>query len=326
VQGARQPGERTGLRLLVGAGRGLHIVNFDSGHTTTMWSGEPGRPEFVQTVTPALPAYGTTAGCRISEGRLLRIDPNGVEDLGPLRPDQSVLADATQAWVATTPNGRRHSPTVLPIGGGPLVTLPKQTFPAEIENGTIVASTPADAHGGSVVLLDATTGRVERRLPHADYPMAARAGVVLWTSGCDLTNDKPCVLDVLHLAGDLVTHVPLPRPAIAGTISPDGSRAALLLEGTPNALSTGHPFPPSNIAVLNLHTGRLQFVPGITVAPKESPGLAFSADGRWLAIALDAGTETRLLAWRPGLGPPYEGVSVRGRNYGTPPLIVLGGG
>lgn len=325
VTGARRPAERTGLRLLVGAGRGLRTVNFDSGRTKSLWTGGPGRPEYVQTVTAALPAYATTAGCRAFLTRLLRIDSAGVEDLGPLRPDQSVLADGTQAWIATSPNSRQVAPTVRPIGGGPVVTLPKQTYPAGIEDGTIVASRRG-GHG-SVVLLNARTGRVEQTLPASNYPIAAGAGRVVWTSGCNVTADRSCVLDVASLPGAGVMHFPLPRPALSGTVSPDGWHVAMLLESSraDGQLYSGHPFPPSHIGVVDLHTGRLRIIPGITIAAKESPGLAFSADGRWLAIALDAGTRTRLLAWRAGLGPPYQGVSVPGRNYGTPPLIALGG-
>jgi hypothetical protein len=106
-------------------------------------------------------------------------------------------------------------------------------------------------------------------------------------------------------------------------MSPDGSEVALLLEAARTAQSDDHPFPPSNVALLNLRTGRLDVVPGVTVPAKAFPGLAFSANGRWLGIALDAGTSTRVLAWRPGLRHPYEMTPVPGANYGSPPLVSL---
>jgi hypothetical protein len=146
---------------------------------------------------------------------------------------------------------------------------------------------------------------------------------VLWTTGCEPTFDRPCQLDLLRLDGTGIRHYPLPRPALAGTVSPDGTQVALLLEADRASRDDDHPFPPSNVAVLNLRTGQLDVVPGVTVPAKAFPGVAFSADGRWLGMALDAGTSTRMLAWRPGLGRPYETARVIGPNYGSPPLLVL---
>lgn len=55
----------------------------------------------------------------------------------------------------------------------------------------------------------------------------------------------------------------------------------------------------------------------------ESPSLAFSADGRWLVIALDAGSNTRLLAWRSGLAHPYETTPIAGQGLGPAPMAAL---
>jgi hypothetical protein len=316
------PSAHTGMTLLLG-GRELRAVDFDSG-LATAWPA-PGRQGFIATLTATLPGYATTMSCRAgTSSRLLRIDTDhSVEDLGPLDPDQSVLADGEHAWIATAPNRREH-PTLQPIGGGQTLQLPPGTYPDAIEDGTIIAT--HETTGRPLVLLDSKSGRVERTIPHAGYPLAAGAGLVLWTSGCDPTANRPCVLDVLHLAGDLVTHVPLPRTALTATINADGSQVALLMESARTGPYAGHPFPPSNIAVLNLRTQRVRTMPGITVPAKTNPGLAFSPDGRWLAIAIDAGTKTRLLAWRAGgTSEPIETASVPGRNYSSPPLIALGG-
>jgi hypothetical protein len=88
--------------------------------------------------------------------------------------------------------------------------------------------------------------------------------------------------------------------------------------------------------VLHLDTGRLEIVPGIEVpaatvsAPASSPGMAFSADGRWLMIALNAGQKIRLLAWRSGLAHPYESkpiamqiMDLGGPGSSLPPILVL---
>lgn len=81
--------------------------------------------------------------------------------------------------------------------------------------------------------------------------------------------------------------------------------------------------PPSDIAIIDLDTGALDVVPGIELPAKMSPGLAFSADGRWLVIALNAGTNTRLLAWQHGLIDPYESTPVAGFVLGAPAIVVL---
>jgi hypothetical protein len=317
------PVVHTGLKLLLG-GRELRTVDFDTGLATPLPA--PGRQGFIATLTATLPGYATTMSCRGgAASRLLRIDTNhSVEDLGPLDPDQSVLADGGHAWIATAPNRREH-PTLQPIGGGPALQLPPGTYPDAIEDGTVIAT--EETTGRPLLLLDSKSGRVERTIPHAGYTLAASAGLVLWTRGCDPTANRPCVLDVLHLAGDLVTHIPLPRTPLTATINADGSQVALLMESARTELDSGHPFPPSNIAVLDLHTERTHTVSDVTVPPKSNPGLAFSPDGRWLAIALDAGTKTRLLAWRvlAQNRRAIETASVPGRNYSSPPLIALGG-
>jgi hypothetical protein len=51
--------------------------------------------------------------------------------------------------------------------------------------------------------------------------------------------------------------------------------------------------------------------------------LAFSADGRWLVMALNAGTKTRLLARRPGLIHPYESTSITGLVWNPQAIVVL---
>jgi hypothetical protein len=66
-------------------------------------------------------------------------------------------------------------------------------------------------------------------------------------------------------------------------------------------------------------------VPGIEVPARTSPRLAFTPDSRWLVIALNAGPQTRLLAWRSGLADPYESKPIPGQTWGPPPLVVLPG-
>jgi hypothetical protein len=73
---------------------------------------------------------------------------------------------------------------------------------------------------------------------------------------------------------------------------------------------------------MELGTGRLDIVPGIELPTKSQPGLAFAERGDWLVIALDAGSRTRLLAWRPGLRQPYETNALPGLVHDPPTLVV----
>jgi hypothetical protein len=75
-----------------------------------------------------------------------------------------------------------------------------------------------------------------------------------------------------------------------------------------------------------LDTGRLEIVPGLEVPADWFPpplGMAFSADGRWLMIAINAGPQIRLLAWRPGLAHPYESKPITGPVISDVPILVL---
>jgi hypothetical protein len=118
----------------------------------------------------------------------------------------------------------------------------------------------------------------------------------------------------------------LPRPPgfSAAALSPDGRLLAFALErrGQDPRYEQGHPLPPADIAVLHLDTGTLEIVPGIELPAKTVLALAFSRDDRWLMIALDAGSRTRLLAWRSHLPHPYETRPVPG-PVDVPAIAVL---
>jgi hypothetical protein len=132
---------------------------------------------------------------------------------------------------------------------------------------------------------------------------------------------------VLHsrsVTGGPTASYRFPRPAFDGVISPDRRLIALTLERPDlDTRFEGHPIPPSDIAVLHLDTGQLEIVPRVEVPAKIFPGRAFAADGRWLVIALDAGPKTRLLAWRSGLGQPYESKPIAGPTMEPLPILVL---
>jgi hypothetical protein len=151
-------------------------------------------------------------------------------------------------------------------------------------------------------------------------------GMLVWAEGCDPAADRPCMLHVRTVATAATRTYRLPRPAFGGIVSPDGREVALFLERAAQdpRFAPAHPIPPSEIAILRLDTGRLDVAPGIEVPAETFPNLAFTADGRWLAIAFDAGPKVRLLAWHPGLAHPYESAHVvAGTGWGPPPIMAM---
>src|SRR5450759_3186662 len=129
--------------------------------------------------------------------------------------------------------------------------------------------------------------------------------------------------------GGQTTSYRLPRrPGFAfGGVSGDGRTAAFPLERARqgpagSTLEAGYPIPPSDIAVLRFDSGRLDLVPGIELPGKAIPAMAFSGDDHWLVLALDAGSRTRLLAWRRGLHRPLESAPIPGQVVDPAPLTV----
>jgi hypothetical protein len=109
-------------------------------------------------------------------------------------------------------------------------------------------------------------------------------------------------------------------------MSPDGQLLAFALQrAAPDPrYDPGHPLPPSDLAVLHLDSGQLQLVPGLELAPKSPAGYAFSADSRWLVIALNEGVRTRLLVWQPGSSKPMQSpAELPGKLATRPPIVVL---
>jgi len=308
--------ERTGLRVLLGGDR-LRVVDFDSGDVVDLPRAGLASGEYVDLAGNASP-YATTSTCygparstvlRVSADRRVRV-------VGSLGRNEWLLGDGERAWVVSNPTGPNHRyGSVRPLGGGYRVRLPADFYPERVVDGTLVGSRQR-ASSYRLLLVDATTGRPLADLGRRALVVAAGRGEVIWSTGCYASRIRPCDLHRRLLATGSTTSYRIPRPTYGfGAVSPDGTLLAfgLVRATTDPRYEGGHPLPPSDVAVLHLDTGRLEIVPGIEIPAKIWPGLAFSEDGRWLAIALNAGTEVRLLAWRSGLPLPYETAPITGQ-------------
>jgi hypothetical protein len=330
--------------VLLGATQ-LRTVDFDRGRVMAMPKARPHADAFVVGLVASSQTYAVTAVCPSSGAggrlRFLRIGADGSVSVVTL-PDGTdvMLADDTYAWGVTLAgflDNPHASGYLVPLDGGRRVRLPAGFFPDTFlqPRGVIVLVQPGPTGPNtphSLLLVDATSGGVRAHLGKG-WPIAASDGLVLWASGCDTDSDTPCTLHSWSLTGGSTASYQLPRPAIegSGVISPDRRLIAFTVERpAPDRRFAGQPPLPNDIAVLHLDSGRLEIVPGIELpAMTASPGLAFSAHGRSRMIALDAGQQTRLLAWRSGLVYPYESKPIAGQvmdlgpGPSLPPILVL---
>jgi hypothetical protein len=316
--------------VLLGGER-LRLVDFDSGRTVPL-PDEVVRPGEYGAVLAGDPvtAYATTRTCdETAPYAMLRISvDHRVSVIRSLAPTESLLTDRNRVWIVSFASDADHPyGTITPAAGGQRVRLPAGFYPSAIVGDTIVGLMQPDpsAPPSWLVLVDARTGRERARLEQHVTLLAAGAGQVFWTSGCREDDATSCTLRRRAIAGGETTGSPLPRPACCGVVSPDGKTIAFVLQrATTDSGLEGHPLPPADIAVMHLDTGVLDIVPGIELPAKSQPGLAFAERGDWLVIALDAGSRTRLLAWRPGLRQPYETSAVPGLVHDPPTLVITG--
>ncbi|WP_410791144.1 hypothetical protein [Kribbella sp. C-35] len=327
IVSSEPPAEHTAIQVLLGGER-LRLVDFDSGRATTLPDAviRPGGYAAVLAGDPVT-AYATTGSCNeTAPYAMLRIGADHqVSLIRPLGPTEWPLADGHRVWITSfasdidNPYG-----TIAPIAGGQRVRLPLGFYASAIVGDTIVGLMQPDPGISPtwLALVDATTGRLQAKLEQHVAPLAAGAGQVFWTSGCD-DDASPCTLHRRSIDGGETVGSPLPRHACCGVVSPDGTRMAFLIDrASADPRFDDHPLPPMDIAIMHVDTGRMSIVPGIELPARSKPGLAFAARGDWLAIALDTGSRTRLLAWRPGLQQPYETNALPGVVHDPPTLVV----
>jgi hypothetical protein len=327
IVSSASPAQRTGIQVLLGGAK-LRLVDFDSGRATTLPDAvvRPGEYAAVVAGDPVT-AYATTGSCdEAAPYAMVRISvDHRVSVIRPLGPTESPLTDGHRVWITSFASGIDNPyATIAPITGGQRVRLPHGFTASAIAGDTIIGQLQPDPGISPtwLALVDAHTGRLQAKLDQQVAPLAAGAGRVFWTSGCD-DDASPCTLRSRSIAGGETLGSPLPRAACCGVVSPDGTRIAFLLErASTDSRYGGHPLSPVDIAIMQLDTGRLSIVPWIELPAKSQPALAFAGRGDWLVIALDAGSRTRLLAWRPGLRQPYETNALPGLVHDRPTLVI----
>ena len=179
-------------------------------------------------------------------------------------------------------------------------------------------------------MVDVVTGAVVRTLVDG-YPVGAQGRSLIVQSlscGGSGATTQTCTLERFDLAtGKLTRGYRLPAgriPTSGAVFSPDGQLVAFLLTrvGPDPRFDTGHPAPPSDVAILHLDTGRVAIVPNLELAPKTSAGLAFDASGNSLLATVNEGDHGELLVWQEGMLAPAVVTSVKGPLAWAPVLIA----
>jgi hypothetical protein len=317
----------TGLRLLVTNGQVVQFA-FDTAQSSALSLHLPRNRMPAQVVVAGSTTYVFAVSCGFSlrnAPEVLRINSTGAVShrLMPVNA-VGILADGAHAWVLSAAFDVRGRTSLISLDGGPTVHLPKAFWPQALTDGALLGT--VIGHTERVALVDLRTGTVKRWLGDG-IAMGAGAGQAVWAVGCDPSTNRPCVLNGQAIGGGPITRYPLPRPPgfAAGLISSDGRQLAFTLEraGRDPHLSSEHPLPPTDLAVLDLGSGGLHLVPGVELSAKAPPGLSFSPDSRWLVIALNGRQSIRVLAWHPGLDRPYESAPLAGLGLAGPSINVL---
>lgn len=321
-------------RLLIG-GTGLREVT-PGGAVSAPLPGLPERGRVVTSVVAgpgAAYAFDTPCSSSTASVRIYRIAASGAHRLG-------VSADALIGGPHLALALSYRPSTVLTkvlnrLAGSRAVRFRSSTDPiADTAAGLVVVRyRPLAGQRHAVELVDPNTGAVLRRIGEG-FPMGAADHVLLVSlHGCTETaTHSTCTLESFNLnTGRPIATIKLPagRYPTGGDLSSPvfsrhGTLAAFQLARAKRdpRFAAVVPDPPSDVAVLNLRTGKLDAVPGLELPPATWAGLAFDPTGRWLLATVSEGGHGELLAWRPGMPGPALVTSLPGPLAEAPPLLL----
>jgi hypothetical protein len=300
---------RTGIRVLVGDR--LTTVDVDTGEVQPAAGLPPG--EFAsQVVDTSSGTYALLRRCDQnidSPARLVRLDRTGTVHTVARGKYDYLLSGGNHVW-AEHWNDVNDRVSLEPLDGGRTVRMPAAFGPVGAYGNLIVGTVnqpSADPDSPFTIrVIDPTSGDVRLNLGPA-RSIALSGGSIVWTTpGC--TACRVHVHDLMS-GRDTVTRRPVARVASAwaAVVSPDRRAAAFVRQrAKPVRYDMEHPGNPNEIVIVDLASGATHTVPDLALWSKSSPGLAFSADSRWLVISLDEGSGVSLLVWKPGLREPLQ--------------------
>lgn len=337
---ALQYGHVSGSVLIGGAK--MQIVRLDPPSTTPVAGGHDGSGLVDALVSAPDAAYAQVAPCGATTGgagTLYRIAADSAHPLTGSGHDWLVGGEH-HAWAVhyppqiTTSGGVpvNPGPTLTPLDGSPAITLATNAYLFADTTAGMVAgiNDPANPDAPPTVdVVDATTGTVVRTFEGGWLKAAQGRDLIVQTGNCDAAPAPrlPCALQRRNLAtGQTTGDYPLPvgrAPVSDAIFSPDGNLIAFQLARTNHDVRFATDFPPSDIAILHLDTGRLSVVPNLEFAPKTEVGLAFDATGNSLLATINEGDHGELLIWQEGMTGPALVTSIPGPLDAPPPLLLV---
>lgn len=270
--------------------------------------------------------------------RVMRVAANGKTTVITL-PDEDtrpgLIGGGDRVWVTLLPPGAYGGMSLSLIAADDptdTITLPQGLIPMKGRGSTIVGQFLSDGNAPSALfgVVDAETGEMLTRF--GDWDAAASGEVKNAVVSGDFILAAPwacegtCTLRRYNLETGEEYTVDLDPPVeriLAGgvAIRPDGGAAAVnLLEQPPspapfdpNPLPSTGPSGTVRVGIIDLDTGEVRALPGITLGPLQPADLAFTQDGNWLVVAVNEGDATRLLLYTADGDGPYDpGISVPG--------------
>lgn len=293
---------------------------------------------------PAGPTSAAVSAFRLGgDGATTRIFPTAYSRRANLQV-WGIVSGGNRAWLAAAPPYDPEAPAVAPgeapadthtliaaDGSGDSVTLPASFMPTAGWRGLIIGYylSSADGAAGPIQIYDLASGGIIAQIAATSPQMVGANGHIAWVDGACQAR---CVAHRYDVDTGTRFDVPvtLPDSGYGGVgsfvaLSPDGRRVAMVsYDAEPDArYELGHPGGPARFAVLDLDSGELTHLPGVLRAPKTQAGMAFSPDGRWLAVAVNNGAETRVLLYDHDLRGPYDPrISVPASTAWAIPLVV----
>lgn len=321
------------VRLLIG-GTGVREVT-PGGAVSGPLPGLPKRGRVVTNVVAgprAAYAFDTPCTSSTASVQIYRIGASAAHRLGVSA--DALIGGPHLAWALSYRSSTVLTQVLTPVAGSRAVRFSSGRDPiADTAAGLVVVRyRPLAGQRHAVELVDPNTGVVLRRIGDG-FPMGAADHVLLVSlHGCTASPaPHTCTLESFDLnTGRPMATIKLPagRMPTGGDLSspvfsPNGTLAAFqIARAKPDPRYAAAPLgPPSDVAVLNLRTGKLDIVPGLELPPATWAGLAFDPTGRWLLATVSEGDHGDLLAWRPGMSGPALLTSLPGPLAEAPPLL-----
>lgn len=319
-------------RLLVG-GSGARIVDAATGATVPV-AGLPSDGEVTGLLGGRHGRYAVlTRACHYDHVSLYRLRGRTAERV-PLRPHAgaTVVEGAHGLWQVpeTADPGSPGGIVVRSVTGHRTVRLPATARLVADTTAGLVVELGTGPNGSPRVAVFDTTGRRLRGLGAGSALAATREGRVVMTVGrCDFDATAPCRLRRVEASTGAVTGryvLPARRTVMSQVALDAGGRFAAFALQRPHVsprYASDHPFPPSDVATLDLRTGTLRIVPELELAAKTVVGLAWDGGGAWLFVTTDEGDRVRVLAWQRPMAGPVPVADLPGAVTAGPPVLPV---